>query len=271
MNDIYTPSWSYAVCYRRLTSCLLCCNSFRKHSFNSLRPIQNGRHFADDSFKRIFENKNEWISPRISLTFVPKVLINNIPALVQIMAWRRPGDKPLSEQMMVCLPTHICVTQPQWVKEHSISTFARPWQLYIMEMNLIVNHLTFSYWMRADMLRRVLSVCRYRKRAPRIWSHCVRLEPRFKLSIVFECQHECLFDRRRVLRTPVMYLVSIWGWIPWDLNPRNWSSGWGRRLTHLMPEQNNREFGYGILKAFRQKQMAVLFNFHWMFQSTSCL
>ena len=41
--------------------------------------------------------------------------INNIPALVQIMAWRRPGDKPLFEPMMVNLRTHICVTRPQWV------------------------------------------------------------------------------------------------------------------------------------------------------------
>ena len=32
------------------------------------------------------------------------------------MAWRRPGDKPFSEPMMVSLPTHICVTRPQWVK-----------------------------------------------------------------------------------------------------------------------------------------------------------
>ena len=44
-----------------------------------------------------------------------KGLFNNIPALVQIMAWRRPGDKPLSEAMMVSLLTHICVTLPQWV------------------------------------------------------------------------------------------------------------------------------------------------------------
>ena len=42
--------------------------------------------------------------------------INNIPALVQIMAWHRSGDKPLSEPMMVSLLMHICVTQPQWVK-----------------------------------------------------------------------------------------------------------------------------------------------------------
>ena len=32
--------------------------------------------------------------------FVPKDPINNIPTLVQIMAWRRPGDKSLSEAMM---------------------------------------------------------------------------------------------------------------------------------------------------------------------------
>ena len=54
------------------------------------------------------------VSINISLTFVPKGQINNIPALVQIMAWRRPGDKPLSEPMMYSLLTHICVTRPQW-------------------------------------------------------------------------------------------------------------------------------------------------------------
>ena len=52
------------------------------------------------------------ISIKISLKFDPKGPNNNIPALVQIMAWRRPGDKPLSEPMMDNLPTHICVTRP---------------------------------------------------------------------------------------------------------------------------------------------------------------
>ena len=83
---------------------------------NTLRPKQNGRHFTDDIFKCIFLNENNWISLKISLKFVPKGPINNIPALVQIMAWRRPGDKLLSEPIMVSLPTHICVTRPQWVK-----------------------------------------------------------------------------------------------------------------------------------------------------------
>ena len=84
--------------------------------FNTLRPRQNRRHFADDILKCIFLNENAWISLKISLKFVPKVRINNIPALVQIMAWRWPGDKPLSEPMMVSLLTHICITRPQWVK-----------------------------------------------------------------------------------------------------------------------------------------------------------
>ena len=82
---------------------------------NTLRPRQNGRHFPDDIFKCIFLNENVWISLKITLKFLPKDPINNIPGLVQIMAWRRPGDKPLSEPMMVSLLTRICVTRPQWV------------------------------------------------------------------------------------------------------------------------------------------------------------
>ena len=87
----------------------------RKYRLNTLRPRQNGRRFADDNFKRIFLNENVRISMKVSLKFVPKGRINNIPALVPIMAWRRPGDKPLSEPMMVSLLTHTCVTRPQWV------------------------------------------------------------------------------------------------------------------------------------------------------------
>ena len=81
-----------------------------------LRPRQNGCHFPDDIFKWIFLNENTWILIKISLKFVPKGLINKIPALVQIMAWRRSGDKPLSKAIRVNLLTHICVTRPEWVK-----------------------------------------------------------------------------------------------------------------------------------------------------------
>ena len=94
-------------------------------SFNTLRPRQNGRLLADDVFKCIFLNENVWIL----LKFVPKGPINNIPSLVQVMAWRWPGDKPLSEPMMVSLLTDICITQPQWVN-----------------IIYVICHISFTFW-----------------------------------------------------------------------------------------------------------------------------
>ena len=55
---------------------------------------------ADDKFKRMFLNENASILIQVSLKFVPKGPIDNKSALVQVMAWRRTGDKPLPEAMM---------------------------------------------------------------------------------------------------------------------------------------------------------------------------
>ena len=85
------------------------------------RLRQNGHHFADDIFKWIFFNENIWISIQISMEFVPKGPVNNIPALVQIMAWCQSGIKPLSEPMMVRLPTHLYGMN--WVKNGITETF----------------------------------------------------------------------------------------------------------------------------------------------------
>ena len=82
----------------------------------TLRPRRNKIHFAGYIFKCILLHENVWISIKISLKFIAKGPINNDPALVQIMAWRRPGDKPLFEPMIVSLLTHICLTRSQWVK-----------------------------------------------------------------------------------------------------------------------------------------------------------
>ena len=128
MATISPTTFSYPFCWQKA-----CVFLFK---FNTLRPRQNGRHFADDIFKRIFFNENVWISIKISLKFVPKGPINKIPALVQVMAWRRSGDKPLSEPMMVSLLTHICVTQPQWVNQ----------SLFLKVQFTISQHL-FRWWL----------------------------------------------------------------------------------------------------------------------------
>ena len=120
----------------------LAVGNFTETVLNTLRPRQNGRHFADDIFKCIFLNENVWIPIKISLKFVPQGLINNIPALVQIMAWRRPGDKPLSGPMMVRLPTHIWVnitdiTQYKLVENYSFenivsSSWGHYFDIYVL-------------------------------------------------------------------------------------------------------------------------------------------
>ena len=92
-----------------------------RHFLNTLRPRQDDRHSAK-IFRCLFLKENIPISIDISVNFAPKCQMNNIPTRVQIMAWRLPGDKPLSETMMVILLTHKCVTQPQWV-EHTIALF----------------------------------------------------------------------------------------------------------------------------------------------------
>ena len=74
---------------------------------NPLRLKQNGRDFADGILKSIFFNEDVWILIEISLEFVPKCSINDIPALVQIMVWCRPGEKALSEPLVVILLMHI--------------------------------------------------------------------------------------------------------------------------------------------------------------------
>ena len=81
----------------------------RRLIFSTLRPRQDGHHFEDDNVRCIFLYEDIWISINISLKCIPKGQINNIPALVQIMAWRRPGDKPLSEPMMFSLLIYIYI------------------------------------------------------------------------------------------------------------------------------------------------------------------
>ena len=88
---ILAPNWRQTVIWTYTNS---------KTPLAHLPSEQNGCHFPDDLFISIFVNENVCILIKMSLKFVPDGLINNKPALVQIMAWRRIGDKPLSEPML---------------------------------------------------------------------------------------------------------------------------------------------------------------------------
>ena len=130
---VHVQSQSQIIVSLGVVKVMVCCHMLPKHYLNRWPLIDVlpgdvllyillthwGRDkwtpFADDIFKCISLNEIIWIPIKISPKFVPKGPINNIPAMVQIMAWRRPGDKPLSETMMVSLPTHRCVARPQSV------------------------------------------------------------------------------------------------------------------------------------------------------------
>ena len=80
--------------------------------FITLKPRHVGPLFTDRNFQMHFFWMNIY---KFWLKFhevCSKSPINNTPALVQIMAWCRPGDKPFSEPMIVSLLTH--ATRPQW-------------------------------------------------------------------------------------------------------------------------------------------------------------
>ena len=76
---------------------------------------KNGCHFEDDILNSILFNENVSISIEISLV-CSQGPIDNMPTFVQIMAWCRPGNKPLFEPMLVGLLTHWFITRPPWVK-----------------------------------------------------------------------------------------------------------------------------------------------------------
>ena len=80
-------------------------NEFTNGMFGRVLPALT--HWGRDILKYFFLNENIWIPINILLKFVPKGPINNAPTLVQIMAWRCPGNKPLSEPVIVSLLMHI--------------------------------------------------------------------------------------------------------------------------------------------------------------------
>ena len=99
-----TEAWPSMVTHGSWPTCVfkvICKFCFKNRfviwfKFKTLRPRQNGHFFPGKIFKFIFLIENGWIFIKISLKFVP---INNILALIQVMAYRRLGNKPLSEPM----------------------------------------------------------------------------------------------------------------------------------------------------------------------------
>ena len=126
-----------------------------------------GRDKMADISQTIFSNAFlEWKCMDFAwLKCVSQVRINNISALVQIMAWRRQGDKPLSEPMMVSLLMHTCITRPQRVNKIPVApNILRKWKsrrnpAYVQRnKNLIVTskwrfHAIITFLLRNNIIK----------------------------------------------------------------------------------------------------------------------
>ena len=123
---------------------------------NTLRSRRNGRHFPWHFQMHFCEwkcmNLDKNFQNGAALKFVPKGPVNSIPALVQIMAWRRPGAKPVSESMMVSLLTHIYASPGLdelncWVWKWRVREMCRQWFWWPVECATWV-----VTWTRVDLL-----------------------------------------------------------------------------------------------------------------------
>ena len=111
-----------------------------KKGLNTLRPRQMAANFLMTFSNAFFLNRNISISIKISLKFVPNGLITIFQqSLIKIMAWRRPGDTPLYEPMVINLRMHICI----YVCKAWIS-------YYIPQQSLSCDSLSICSWKMLD-------------------------------------------------------------------------------------------------------------------------
>ena len=101
---------------------------------NSSPPEQNGRHFADDIFKCIFVTGKfvSWF--KLHWSFASKGPIDNKSVLVQVIAWRRGGDKLLSETMLTQL---IDAHMRQWGGGGGLTHWGRVTHICVSKLTII--------------------------------------------------------------------------------------------------------------------------------------
>ena len=115
------------------------------------------------------------------------------------MIWRRPGDKPLFEPMMVSLLTHICVTRPQWVNV------------------LWLRHTIWCNGSRSSLIRVVTCRLFSSKPFPKpMMTTCIWNWTLTKKSLVKFFSKYYLFHSR----------IHIWKWHPWCLEPPGHQEPW---------------------------------------------
>ena len=140
----------------------------------------------------------------ISLKSVLKGPINDIPALVQKMAWRRSGDKPLSEPMLDSLLTHICVTRPQWVK-HPVLCSPNVKQFFNISNNMLTIVSSLFHSVMLNMIRRFIT-------SIQSWIECIAI-PVQGAEDVCKIRAEKVIYGHQNVSLRLLHLENLWIYI----------------------------------------------------------
>ena len=116
-----------------------------------MKPWQNGSHFADDTFKCIFFNENVRISIGISLKFVPKSPIKNIPEGSQL--WSMLGNGYWKIQIVQIAYMSLDLNDPIRFQEIALGNFQPTKQPVCKEVEM-------SPWFKITIIgSRLFCVC----------------------------------------------------------------------------------------------------------------
>ena len=117
----------------------------RPQCVNSSHPWMKWPSFHKRHFQIYSHNEKCCILIRISWKFVPKGLIDNKSALVQVMAWCQTSDRPLSEPMLSQFTDIYVALVGRWVKRLQTMTqkFACWYQKMFHEVQYVIKQVTY--------------------------------------------------------------------------------------------------------------------------------
>ena len=109
------------------------------------KPV-NLTHWGRD--QTTFSSAFHWMKTfeylKVSLKYVPQGLFDNMSALVQIMAWCRTGNKPLSEPLLVCCTDLYASLGLNELSQHILNTEHATVYGFLLFLCLSANTLAFS-------------------------------------------------------------------------------------------------------------------------------
>ena len=108
-----------------------------------------------DILRTTHSNGFTWNTVFISLNFFPKGPIENMSALVQVMAWRQTGHKPYLDWLWLSSFTYVCHLGPVFISDKT-SYRTISWSIEVAKLG---SWIIASFWNLTDTSAALLPMC----------------------------------------------------------------------------------------------------------------